>query len=443
MGILDRLFGAGTTEAIQPDIKFGRYSDSCKEKPNHDAWNEALVHYEKGEYLDAYRSFFLYLRDDEEGNVKYSEKGGEIYFELYQGSMRIIGRADQKKFKAEAKIAATDSLNVVFMRRLIEKNFELKYSRFGLDPENKLTILFDTYSLDGSPYKLYYALKEVATHADKQDDLLLEEFQFLQAMDVSHLEPLPESEKEVKYEFMMSQLSRVVKECREGKLDVNQYPGGIAYLLLDLIYKLDYLIKPEGFTMETLERLHRQYFAKDGKSPVMKNRELVQALEKLRDRPREDYFREMYRGKSTFGITTPVTHDRVVSFIDSELGNMRWYLDHDHEPVAMAIPGYVVGYCLFNYALPRPDRDLFHLYYQVVESTFFADLGFQPMLYFPDNGSFDKKAIRKAIGRVVDVNRADFPRLRPAVSSLNFQNLPEFSRSYLEMVKDLDMSRMD
>jgi hypothetical protein len=151
----------------------------------------------------------------------------------------------------------------------------------------------------------------------------------------------------------------------------------------------------------------------------------------------------MYRGKSTFGITTPVTHDRVVSFIDSELGNMRWYLDHGHEPIAMAIPGYVVGYCLFNYALPRPDRDLFHLYYQVVESTFFGDLGFQPMLYFPDNDSFDKKAIRKAIDRVVDVNRSDFPRLRPAVSSLSFRNLPEFSRSYLEMVKDLDMSRMD
>lgn len=443
MGILDRLFGAGTTEATQPDIKFGRYSDSYKEKSNYEAWNQSLNYFEQGEFLPAYRSFFKYLLDEEEQNVRFEEQNGEINFELYQGSMKITGKADRKTFKAEARIASTDSLNVVFMRRLIEKNFELKYSRFGLDPDNKLVMLFDTYSLDGSPYKLYYALKEVATHADKQDDLLLEEFQNLQAMNVSHLAPLPEEEKKVKYEYLTKKLHAVLEEYEQGKLDADKYPGGIAYLLLDVIYKLDYLTKPEGYTMETLERLHRQYFAKDGRAPVLKNRDLVQSLKKLVERPREDFYKEMYRGKSTFGITTPVTHDRVVSFIDSEMSNMKWYQDNGYDAVALAIPGYVVGYCLFNYALQRPDRDLFHLYYQVVEASFFNELGFKPALYNLEKGTFEKKAIRRAIDRVVELNRADYPRLRPAISSLNFRSLPEFAKSYLNMVKELDMSRID
>ncbi len=441
MGILDRLFGSGNAAVLQPDIKFGRYSDSYKEKTNYEAWNQSLSYFEQGEYMEAYKSFFHYLLDEDEQNISYREEKGQLCFELFQGSMRISGTADRKKFKAEAKIAGTDSLNVGFMRRLIEKNFELKYSRFGLDPDNKLTLIFDTYSLDGSPYKLYYALKEVATHADKQDDLLLDEFQTLQAIDTSFLEPLPQQEKEVKYAYLNQKSKEVLQDSQRGTLDPIQYPGGIAYLLLDLIYKLDYLIKPEGYTMETLERLHRQYFAKDGNSPAEKNRDLIKGLTQLSERPKEDFDKEMYRGKSTFGITTPVTHDRVVSFIDSELPHMKWYLDHQHPKVALAIPGYVVGYCLFNYALPRPDRDLFHLYYQIVESSFFSELGFQPVLYDPVKGTFNKRAIRKAIDRVIELNREDFPRLRPAMSSLDYYGLPTFAQTYLQMIKELDVSR--
>ena len=61
------------------------------------------------------------------------------------------------------------------MRRLVESNYVLEYSRYGLDDDDNLVIKFDTSALDASPYKLYYALKEVAANADKQDDLLLDE----------------------------------------------------------------------------------------------------------------------------------------------------------------------------------------------------------------------------------------------------------------------------
>ena len=51
-----------------------------------------------------------------------------------------------------------------------------------------------------------------------------------------------------------------------AKLNAFQYPGGIAYLLLELSYKLDYLTVPEGMLMETLERIHRLYFTKTKKT---------------------------------------------------------------------------------------------------------------------------------------------------------------------------------
>ena len=68
------------------------------------------------------------MRDVHEDNVRFwdNEKDG-IEFEIFQGSVKIIGCANAEKVRAEAKVVRTDALNVSFMRRLIEQNFELKY----------------------------------------------------------------------------------------------------------------------------------------------------------------------------------------------------------------------------------------------------------------------------------------------------------------------------
>lgn len=443
MGLFDRLFRNTAEKEPQPDIKFGRYSDSYKEVANYKAWDQALDKFEEKEYLNAYREFFRYLRDEREDNVKYWEESSGIRFELYQGSKKITGFANPQKVKAEAKIARAEALNVGFMRRLMEKNFNLKYSRFALDDEGNLTIIFDTYTLDGSPYKLYYALKEVATNADKQDDLLIDEFRMLQPIDNFHLEAIPQAEKEVKYEYIVTQVQQTIEEFETGRLDRNEYPGGAAYLLLNLIYKLDYLIKPEGYMMEALEKIHRLYFAKDGKSIAQKNQALVKELGRLIDRPREEFFKEMYRVTSTFGITTPVNHDRVVSFIDGELPNMDWYLENNHLPVALAITGYIVGYCLFNYAVPKPDRDLFDLYFKIMEPDYFRKLGFTASFYDSENDKLNRRAIKKAIDAIMSNNSDQYTELNPATGSLDFRSLPGFAKSYLQMIRNLNMVKKD
>ncbi|MCB0552824.1 MAG: hypothetical protein KDD02_04675 [Phaeodactylibacter sp.] len=443
MGLLDRLFGAKSEELEEPKISFGRYSDSYKDRSRYTAWDTSLEQFEKKEYLESYKQFFYYLRDEEEDNVRYEEAKGGLKFELYQGSKKITGLASPQKVWVEARVVRAEALNVGFMRRLMEQNYNLRYSRFALDDEGNITIVFDTYTLDGSPYKLYYALKELATKADKQDDLLLEEFQMLQAVDASHMEDLPLSEKEAKYSFLRKKIEQALYEIDNGKLDKNQYAGSMAYLLLDLIYRLDYLIKPEGFMMETLEHLHRQYYENDNLPTAAKNQVLCKGFRHLLERDKSEFFKEMYRVKSTFGITHSVTHDRVAGLIDAQLSHMDWYKEHGYEAVALAIPGFIVGQCMFNFAVPKPDRELFHLYYQTVESDYFKALGFPVQYYDTDSKQFDKRAIKRAITRIVENNKPFYSRLNPASSSLNFDSLPDFAQSFLLMVRDLDMVKTD
>lgn len=442
MGILDRLFGTSSRKIPQPEIRFGRYTDSYKKPENYQAWNMALEAFEDEDFLNCYRQFFRYLRDQAEDNVHFFEEKDGIRFVLYQGSKKITGFADATKLRAEARIANSQELNVAFMRRLIEKNFSLKYSRFALDESDNITIVFDTYTLDGSPYKLYFALKELATNADKQDDLLLEEFDVLTPVENAHLQELDRSEKEVKYQFITNEIRKVLHLLDHGPLSLEQYAGGYAYVLLHLLYKLDYLTKPEGHTMETLERLHRKYFAKDNKSTLEKVQVIRKGLRKLVDRPKKEFFKEMYQVRSTFGITTPVNHDRVVGFLDSELPNMDWYHQNGYQDIALAIPGYIVGYCLFNYAIPKPDRDLFHLYYQIMESDFFRQLGFVIPYTDEATGALKKRSIKKGIDQIVEDNKAQFPRFSPNIAILDFSSRPNLAQSFLRMLRTLDLTRV-
>ncbi|MEM6317706.1 MAG: hypothetical protein AAF960_08550 [Bacteroidota bacterium] len=443
MGFFDKLFGSTPPTVTQPAISFGRYSDSYKSKEQYEAWRTALQLFEKQEYLASFRAFFTYLRDENTENVTFSEYRGDINFEVIQGSKKIVGIANRKKVKAEAKVAITEDLNIGFMRRLMEENFKMRYSCFALDQDNDITIVFETNILDASPYKLYYALKEVATKADKLDDLLIDEFDVLHHTDDSLIIPAAEAEKAVKHQFIIQEIWDVLDEIDNGKLSASQYPGGIAYLLLNLSYKLDYLTVPEGMLMETLERIHRLYFTKDTKTNLQKNALLQKEFVRLVQQPKADFLKGMYRVKTSFGITKPVTHDRVVSFIDGELHQMDWYSNNGHHKVAMAIPGYIVGYCLFNYAVPKPDKELFHLYYQVIYAEYFKNLGFQLPFVDLARQIFNKKAIKQAVKNITESNKETYPYMSPTIQKLNFDGPINFARSFLLMVRGLNLTKAE
>ncbi len=416
--------------------RLGRFSDSYKKGANYAAWDRSLKLFEQGSVLDSYQAFFSYLRDEEQDNVRFTLANGRLDFEIFQGSRVIRGSADHEKLRAEAQIARCEALNVGFMRRLAEKNFSLRYSRFALDPQQHIAIVFDTFTIDGSPYKLYFALKEAATNADKLDDLLLDEFKVLSRPEDEHLQHLPEAQKEAKYQFIKEKIRHTLQLLHDGPLHRDQYPSGYAYVLLSLIYQLDYLIQPEGHMMETLERMHRLYFTNDGKTTIEKNQALARGFDKLAARPKSDFFKEMYRATFTFGITSPVQHDQIIRFIETELGNMDWYLDNGHLEIALAVPGYIVGFSLFNYAPPKPVRDLLQLYYAICEPDYFKAIGWENAFF--QSQRLNRKLILQAVAQIEKENKDKYPLLQVPVALLVFDSLPAFLRSYLWMIRSID-----
>ncbi len=440
MSIFSKIFGARSAHQDNPDIHFGRYSDAYKPAHKYDAWDRSVAHYEAREYHSAWKAFFEYLSDDDQENVTTFLSDKQLEFELLQGSKKIIGSANDQMIRASAKIVKAQAKDIGLLRQLIADNYNLKFGRYSLDDEGDISIVFDSLTVDASPYKLYYGLKEIALAADKQDDLLLEEFEQLSPVNDGHIDQIPVAERKLKAAFISHTIHEVLKEVHEGRLDANQYPGGITYLLLDTIYKLDFLTRPEGYTMEAFERMHRSYFAADGFSQNQKNHFLIRELQKVCQRPLEKLEGELYRTTATFGIISATQHQKFREIVEGELHNMDWYEENHYEEVALAIPGYIVGHALFYYSLPEADRELFLLYYQIMEPSFFSNLGFQNSFVSAD-GSLNKGRIRAKISQIIAKYRDVHPYLMANLKALSFADRLSFAKSYLRMIAGLDLRK--
>jgi hypothetical protein len=210
-------------------------------------------------------------------------------------------------------------------------------------------------------------------------------------------------------------------------------------MLLDTIYKLDFLIRPEGYTMEAFERLHRSFFATDGLNNQQKNHLLIKELQALQDRADEKIYGELYRTISTFGILGVTNHERLKDLIDGELINMVWYVENNYPEIALAVPGYIVGHALFNYSLPEPDKDLFMLYYQIMEADYFQQLGFE--IDYINVDKISKSEVKDAIQHITQTWTSKYPKLNPDLSILHFEDKVSFAGSFLQMMALLDLTK--
>lgn len=414
-------------DEADPDIIFGRYSDNNKTVSKINRWTEAeklFREQQKPAYLDA---FFDYLLDDNRQNVLHERKGEAGRFELYQGSKIVRGTYDNSHLKAEVSLAKMPRPAVPVMRRLLEMNFNLYYSRFAMEGD-RLCMRFDTDIYSATPNKLYYGLKELATKADKQDDLLVQNFSSLESVDTSHIIPIPDTEKEIRYQY----LQQWIRDSLEyiNSLDPDKFSGGISYLLLSLAYRIDYLISPEGPLLNEVEGIPDIYFKKDSKPVAEKNRAMIDAFHKIQSKTKEQVFPFLFRSRHTFSIVTPQTYKTITEGIKGAHQNMQWYRENNYPFLASKIIEYGVTYCQYSYSLPKPLADLNRLFMNINYNDYFKALGFNATYYHADRKEVDKDEVVEKIERIVNAWQSKYPRLQFHTEALRFDSLLNFNYSF-------------
>lgn len=420
---------------VDPGIPFGRYSDNNKSVDKVNRWNEAEELFKEDKYVESLDAFFQYLRDDQQGNAVFEKNGTGGSFQLYQGSKVVRGHFNEKEFQARVTLAAMPEPSIPVMRRLLEMNFHLHYCRYSLE-DGVICMRFDTDIRTANPNKLYYGLKELATKADKQDDLLVHEFASLQPLDTEHVQDIPASEKEIKYEFMQKWLNKTLESVRE--LDPDKFAGGIAYLLLTVTFRIDYLISPEGKLMSQLEKIVEKYYRKDEKPTTERNQQMIEGLQKLRNKSREEVFPSMFRSRHSFSIVSPQNHKTIADTLNNAMQNMYWYRDNNYQAVANEVMEYGLAYCQFSYSLPKPLNDLYRLFMKINHADYFTALGFEPTLYQLAGNRFETDAITEEIESVLNTWKAKYPKLQFNTAKLRYESLVAFNQSYLNEIIQLN-----
>lgn len=435
MRIFSKLFKKDL-KTSEPQIQFGRFTDTYKSDEKYKSWDIAIDHFENEKYLAAYSHFFDFLTNDGASNVVYKQGSGKISFSIFQGSKIIEGDADFHFFKAEAKIVRTTTLHIGLMRSLLENNFDLKYSRYALDENGCICLKFDTFVEDGSPHKIYQALKELATEADRKDDVLMHEYEGLLPINHHHTRQVSDLEINVKYEYFVRSSKEVIEEVESSKLNPSLYPGGISFLLLDFVYRIDFLIKPEGNIMEKIKEIHDQFFHDNLLTVHDKNKNILKDIKSFETILYKDFAKEIYEVSCTFGSAMPEGHQRLVEIIDAQMTDFEWYYENKHYAYAKAICGYVVGFSLYSFALPEPSKSLLILYYKLTNVDYFKGLGFH-YEYRKADGSFNKSKINEAINTIIKDSKQKYGDIIINLKLLNYTDIFLFCRSYLLMLRQL------
>ena len=435
--MFDKLFSwTRKKEEPQPDVVLGRYSDNNKSVEKTNRWNDADEHFKGKNFPQSIDAFFEYLRDDSINNVITDRKGEVLNFTIYQGSKVVRGNCDNKRLFAEVNLARMPQPSIPVMRRLLEQNYLLYYSRYTLQ-EDRICMRFDTEIAGSSPNKLYYGLKELATKADKQDDILVQDFAHLEQIDTDHIEPLPQEEQKVKLDYFRQFIRETVDYT--DTLDKDKLAGGIAYMLLGLGYRLDYLVAPEGKLLYELEKVIGLYFSKEEKTAQEKNHLMTEGFRKILEKKDEEILPYLFRSTSTFSIVAPQPHKAVADALTTAISNMQWYKENKYPEIARQILEYGFSYCQYSFSLPRPLSQLFRLFMEINYPGYFLALGFQGQLFDPASNQFEKKEIEDEIAKIFETWIEKYPNMEWRAQNLRYDHILSFNQSFLNEIQSLNL----
>ena len=419
-------------------IRFGRYSDNNKTYTKALNWYKAEDLFKAKKFDEAFLVFFEYLRDDAVDNVHFRQEGDTFTFDILQGSKKVHGKSDGDNIVASVPLAIMPEPSTAVMRRLLDMNFGMYYSRAAMNDDGTLCMLFDTEKHTSTPNKLYVALRELATKADRQDDLLLADFPALKPAGTEHIQPLSERELEIKYRYFRTWITDGLKMAEEQNQD--SFAGAIAYLLLDIVYKIDFLIVPEAKLLGQLEDISKLYWDKKDTLPLIERNKLMRdSILKLQDVTKEQFAASVYKSVSTFAISMPPKAEKVKDNIFNPNKDSKWYAENKYPAIAVTVNEYGVLYNEFIYSMPRILTALTTIYMMVMQADYFAELGMEHTLYNKDTKEFDKEKIKQSVDAAMAPYKDKYASMKWDHSKIKYDSLYDFGISFSEQMANMNL----
>lgn len=418
-------------------IRFGHYSDNNRTPAQKSLWGEAEKLFEAEHYKESIEMLLRYLYDEQEKAVTWTtDKEGILHFRIAQGSSLVKGTFDDAFIHACVPLARAENPGTAVMRRLLELNYELRYTSVGLDDKGIFHFVFDTSAATASPYKLFEGLQELALKADRQDDSLLSDFSGLKPMPRAPVEKLPDDELEAKWKAFQRWIQHSLDLA--ASFDNDTYAGAIAHIYLCTIYKLDFLLSTDGRLMLELERISGLYWKqKEGTALVLRNQQMRAALTALLSWTKEDLSASLHRTRNTFALTDNPRPEKMRDNILTALRDADTYQSRQQGELALKLIAFGPLYNRYLYSLPDVVSNLTLILCAVLHPRYFADLGLKQAFFDPETNKLDQDLIKATVRALIASGKEAFPNLALDLSQVNFNDRFIFGKTYAAQLAQL------
>ena len=423
-------------------IKFGRGTNAQIAKDEEELFNKSYESFEKKEILNAYEYFLNslinYTNDISNENILINKDDDKLNFTIYQGSAKIHGTITENHLYAEVILVKKEASTVALKRKILERNYQFTYINYLSDDEFiKLKLYQDNITM--SPQKIFFPLRELALNADFDKEHIVSEFTDISLQEIEHLSPLNEKELQVKYKY----LQKWIEELNQKVLTLpsNDNAGMQAFLYLNILFKIDYLLSPKYKIYQKLSKKLQEYFSDENATIEAKNEELKKYVQKLQDMKYDDFASNFYEAKYTFNPVEKSSYEEFINFVNESLIKIRWYKNNRYTQITPTIYRYIAFYSLYNYGLNSVLKELLHTLVEIQNPSFFKALEC-PTLYDEEKESFSKRNIVSKIDEIIGAGQEKYKELLSFSEELNFNSMNEFSNSYYLSLKNLDFEEI-
>jgi len=432
-------FNTKTTQLRHP---FGRGINATISPNEEELFNKSYKAFEKGDILQAYEYFLKSLEnfsgESPNQNIILNKEEDKLHFEIYQGSAKVSGFVTTEYLYAEVIMIKKKDAEVGVKRYILERNYQLTYAYYFSDDEYiKLKLYHD--NITASPQKIFFPLREIALNGDFDKEYIKTEFSTITLQDTEDLVKLNSNELKIKYDFLHQWIDEL--DAKILTLPTNDNAGMQAFLYLNILFKIDYLLVPKCEIYQKISKKVQIYFSDDNTTTESKNEELKNYIAKLKEMDFEDFSTKFYNAKYTFNPMEKTSQEEITIFISESLLKIRWYKINRYNQIIPTIYKYISFYILYNYGLNPVTKALIHTLVEIQNPSFFKALDYTP-LYNEEKETFAKKTIISKVEDAITPHQSQYKSLEPFGDKLNFSSLNELSNSFLLQLKNLNFEEI-
>lgn len=423
-------------------LRMGRYSDAYKTAEQRAAWERAVSWFSRGKHLRSFQHVLQHLYDPLEQNLHWiADRDGTISFELLQGSRKISGECSSETCEGITTLGVADKPSEALLHTLLEINYTLHDCVYAIEDGGRIVLRFIFPASEAEPDRVVRALRELALESDRMDDLLANRFSGIRPVVEPHVRNYTAEEINLRVEWFRFKVKRLIEWYRQDQSLHEEFPVGFSFVLLDTLFKIEFLLTPQGILREGLDQILYLYTSRRNMAVHAKNSQAIGMLEEMTAYSDTVLAREFYDVTATFSKLELASPGRWSLLLRPVLDQWDVYARSPTMCYVQYIPGYIMGYCLYKYDFPGFGRDLVALYYLLTEPEWAKGVGCPP-IGFQGGKAPDKRAVLKTLRSLEDEWKDRFHVTDFHPENLVYSDELQFGKSWLQMMSDLKLERI-